>query len=55
MWYNYYMPTFQTTKIWKSTLAKLRLIAALNDERIVSVVDRLATAELARLQRKGKA
>jgi hypothetical protein len=43
-------PDYQTTRIWKRTLTKLRLIAAMTGERIVQVLDRLADAELARLQ-----
>ena len=41
---------YQPTRIWKRTLKKLRLIAALTDERIVQVMDRLADAELHRLK-----
>ena len=50
--YNVNMNTldYQTTRIWKRTLKKLRLIAALTDERIVQVLDRLADAELEHLK-----
>jgi hypothetical protein len=41
---------YQTTRIWTRTLRKLRLIAALTDERIVQVLDRLADQELARVK-----
>jgi len=44
------MLDYQTTRIWKRTLKKLRLIAALTGERIVQVLDRLANAELNRLR-----
>jgi hypothetical protein len=46
-------PPYTSTRIWTRTVRKLRLIAALTDERIVAVLDRLADAELARL-RQGK-
>lgn len=41
--------SYTSTRIWTRTVRKLRLIAALTDERIVQVLDRLADAELARL------
>jgi hypothetical protein len=52
--YNYNMstPEYQTTRIWKRTLRKLRLIAALTGERIVQVLDRLADQELRRVQQE---
>lgn len=40
---------YQTTRIWASTLAKLRMIYALTGETQVSIIDRLADAELERL------
>jgi hypothetical protein len=43
-------PHYQTTRIWKRTLQKLRLIAALTGERMVQVLDRLADAEVHRLR-----
>jgi len=46
---------YQTTRIWTRTLKKLRLIAALTDERIVQVLDRLADQELARVKREADA
>jgi hypothetical protein len=41
----------QTTRIWLSTIRKLRLIAALTDETVVGLLDRLAAAELARVKK----
>jgi len=41
---------FQSTKLWKQTIRKLRLIAALTNDSMVEVADRLATAELKRVQ-----
>ncbi|MGZ3609696.1 MAG: hypothetical protein ACXVBU_06485 [Ktedonobacteraceae bacterium] len=38
-----------TTRLWETTLKKLRVIAALTDTSIVRVIDRLADAELKRL------
>ena len=38
-----------TTRLWETTLKKLRVIAALTDTSIVRVIDRLADAELNRL------
>jgi len=40
----------QTIKIWKVTLKKLRMIYALTGESMVSVLDRLLTAELERIR-----
>ena len=39
----------RTTRLWETTLKKLRVIAALTDTSIVRVIDRLADAELKRL------
>lgn len=45
------MTTMNTTiKVWVKTRRTLQLIAALTDERMVAVIDRLAIVELARLQ-----
>ncbi len=41
-----------TIKIWKETRKKLRLIAALTDENMVEVIDRLASHELLKLQKE---
>jgi hypothetical protein len=38
-----------TTKIWKETLRKLRIIASLDGTSMVDVMDRLATAEIKRM------
>lgn len=41
--------THTTIRIWKRTLRKLRLIATLTGETIVATLDRLAEAEIDRL------
>lgn len=43
------MERYRTTRLWETTLKKLRVIAALTDTSIVRVIDRLADAELRRL------
>jgi hypothetical protein len=43
------MERYRTTRLWESTLKKLRVIAALTDTSMVRVIDRLADAELKRL------
>ena len=40
---------FQSTKLWKRTIRRLRLIAALTGSSMVEVADRLADEELKRL------
>jgi hypothetical protein len=42
----------RTIKIWASTLPKLRLIYALTGESMVSVIDRLVTQEVERIQKE---
>lgn len=52
MWYNYHMmktEDFQSTKLWKETIRKLKLIAALTGSSMVAVADRLADEELRKL------
>jgi len=44
----------QTFKIWKTTLEKLRMLYALTGKSMVSIVDRLVTQEIERVQRKEK-
>jgi hypothetical protein len=39
------MEKYRTTRLWETTLKKLRVIAALTDTSIVRVIDRLADAE----------
>lgn len=39
----------QTTKLWKETIRKLKLIAALTGSSMVAVADRLANEELRKL------
>jgi hypothetical protein len=39
------MEKYRTTRLWETTLKKLRVIAALTDTSIVWVIDRLAVAE----------
>jgi hypothetical protein len=41
---------YQTIRIWVKTHRRLRVIAALTNESIVSVLDRLSLKELVRLQ-----
>ena len=43
------MEKYRTTRLWETTLKKLRVLAALTDTSIVRVIDRLADAELKRL------
>lgn len=43
------MQEFQTTKLWKETIRKLRLIAALTGSSMVAVANRLADEELRKL------
>jgi hypothetical protein len=43
------MERYRTTRLWETTLKKLRVIAALTDTSMVRVIDRLADAELKRL------
>lgn len=40
---------FQTTKLWKQTIRKLKLIAALTGSSMVEVAERLVSEELKRL------
>ena len=40
----------QTFKMWETTLKKLRMLYALTGESMVSIVDRLVTQELKRMQ-----
>ena len=44
--------TYQTIKIWKSTLKKLRMIHAFTAESMVAIVDRLVRIELERVERE---
>jgi hypothetical protein len=44
------MKTTRTIKVWFSTYQTLKLTAALSGETLVVLLDRLARAELARLQ-----
>lgn len=41
-----------TTKLWTETKRKLKMIAAMTDELMVEVMDRLATQELERLRKE---
>ena len=43
-----------TLKIWADTLPKLRLLYALTGESMVSIIERLVTQELERIQREQK-
>ncbi len=40
---------YRTTRLWETTLKKLRVMAALTNTSIVRGIDRLADAELKRL------
>lgn len=40
---------YKTIRIWPETVKALRLLAALSDERMVQVLDRLVRAELERM------
>lgn len=52
MEYNYSMSDERhTLKLWKHTVPKLRLLYALTGESMVSIVDRLITQELDRVQK----
>ena len=42
---------YQTMRIWKETLKKLRRIYAETGESMIAIIDRLATEELAKLQK----
>lgn len=42
-----------TTKIWKDTHRKLRLLAALTEESIVTLIDRLVDEEMKRVRTEG--
>jgi hypothetical protein len=44
----------QTTKIWVQTLNTLRMIYGLTGEKMVAIMDRLASAELKRVKKIGK-
>jgi hypothetical protein len=41
-----------TMKVWQSTLRKIRIISAMTGETILHVLERLASEELARLQKQ---
>lgn len=41
-----------TLKLWTHTVPKLRLLYALTGESMVSIVDRLVTQELERIQKE---
>lgn len=43
---------YQTTRIWKKTHGRLRLIAAMTGESIVELQDRLSVEELERVQKQ---
>jgi hypothetical protein len=41
-----------TTKIWKDTLYKLKLVAVLSQSKMLEVLDRLISQELDRLKKE---
>ena len=43
---------YQTTRIWKVTLKKLRILHALLDQSIVEILERLVSAELERVNKE---
>lgn len=43
-----------TVKIWPDTLPKLRLLYALTGESMVSIIDRLVTHELQKIQNENR-
>jgi hypothetical protein len=45
-------PKYTTTRIWVQTLRTLKLIAAMTNESMVRVMDRLARQELERLKKQ---
>lgn len=45
-------PEYTTTRIWVQTLRTLKLIAAMTNESMVKVMDRLARNELERLEKE---
>ena len=45
------MRKFQTIKMWKSTLLRLRMIYAFTGESMASILDRLIVAELERVKK----
>ena len=47
-------PSYTSTRIWTRTVGKLRHLHALTGESIVSLLDRLADAELARLRQQAR-
>lgn len=43
---------YQTTRIWKVTLKKLRILHALLDQSIVEILERIVNEELERVQKE---
>ena len=50
----YFPGEYTTTRIWVQTLKTLKLIAALTNESMVKVMDRLAKQELERLKKQAE-
>lgn len=48
------MNKYQTTKLLKTTLQKLRMIHALTGENLTIILERLVQAELEKIQRGNK-
>ena len=42
---------YGTTRIWKKTLVKLRIVYAFTGESMVSILDRLVTEEVGKIQK----
>lgn len=43
---------YTNMKVWNTTIRKLRLIFGMTGEKMVSILERLVTAELERLQKE---
>jgi len=51
MLYNTYMDNnYSPLRVWKSTAHKLKVLAALRGESMISLLDRLVTSEYIRLE-----
>lgn len=47
-------PAYQTTRIWKRTVRKLKLLSAITGDSMVSILDDLVDRELIRLRKAGQ-
>jgi hypothetical protein len=46
---------YRTMKVWRKTFRQLRILSALLDESIVSIIDRLVESELKKVKHEDKA